>query len=630
MPGTFRARRRRLAWLLLPCLVSACAVAGEPPPAAEPNAVTVANVDASVTADALRGLPFDAFLEASFEALVRRSPERVTTLEMADELGMRNDRLDDLSAGAVRETQALQRSVLEILRTYDRGALSVEDRLSYDVYAWSLDDAVRGQPFAEHDYPITHCRVGHHYGLLRLLTELHPLRSAADAEDYVSRIEQVDGQVRALLDGMERRRAAGVVPPRFVIEKSQDVLSSYVGTRSRHASEVDVTRLSLYTRFEDALAGIPDLTGQERTALLQRARTAIETAFVPAYLDQLGYLDRLADEANDDAGVWKLPDGRAYYDYLLQSYTTTDRTAEEIHAAGRREVARVEAEMRAAFAELGYPPDRPLAELVARAVEEAGSLPMGTPAERDAVIRAWETLVAEAEARVAPAFVRRPEAPLEVVGGLGGEYYVPGSADGDRPCEFHVGQSAQSQPRYLMRTVVSHEAVPGHHYQIALAGELGLPRFRADIRLPAYTEGWALYAEGLAWERGFYADDPYGDIGRLLCQLLRAARLVVDTGIHAQQWTREEARAYMNETVGARPGTFDDEIDRTIVAPALATANEVGAMEIRALRARAREALGDDFSLGEFHDAVIGHGSLPIGLLRAVVDDYIAAAATDG
>jgi uncharacterized protein (DUF885 family) len=576
----------------------------------------------------LHGLAFGSFLAASYDVLLARSPEQVTALGVADRLGMRNDRLDDLSESYVRETRDLEQSVLAMLRGYDRAALSPDEQLSYDIYEWYLDDRGRGQRFADYDYPMTQCRLGRHARLVSLLTEAHPMNTPRDAEDYVSRLGQVDKQVSQLLAGVERRARAGVVLPRFIVARIQDVLTEYLGTASRDPAGIDPASLSVYTTFSEKVEGIAGLNDTQRASLRQRALAAIASSFVPAYLAELEYLDRVAGVATDDAGVWKFPDGDAYYAYRLRSQTTTDLTPEAVHDLGLREVARIQSELRTAFTELGYPQELELADLVKRAVEAAGFLPMATQADADAVIHAWEALVDEADERLGPAFGLKPAARVVVVGGLGGEFYAPASVDSSDPCEFHVGVAAPSQAKYMMRTIAYHEAVPGHHYQIGLARELDLPQLRREIPFTAFTEGWAVYAERLAWETGLYDGDPYGNIGRLLCDLLRAARLVTDTGIHARHWTRDQARDYMNRTVGSPPGTYDEEVDRFIVAPAVAIGNEVALLRILDLRDRARAALGDEFDLKGFHDAVIGHGSLPLEILDGVVDDYIGHATT--
>ncbi len=206
---------------------------------------------------------------------------------------------------------------------------------------------------------------------------------------------------------------------------------------------------------------------------------------------------------------------------------------------------------------------------------------------------------------------------------------MPGAPDGSRPGSYHVSLGGQWRPRYSMPTVAYHETAPGHHFQIAIAQGLDLPFPRRDIRFTAYTEGWAMYAERLASELGLYDDDPYGNLGRLQYELLRAVRLVTDTGIHAMRWSREQAQAYMDQALGAQPGRFSYEVDRYVVLPGQATAYKIGMLKILELRQRAMDRLGDDFDMKQFHDVVLGSGSLPLGLLERVVDDYIESVTGD-
>jgi uncharacterized protein (DUF885 family) len=249
-----------------------------------------------------------------------------------------------------------------------------------------------------------------------------------------------------------------------------------------------------------------------------------------------------------------------------------------------------------------------------------------TQSGKDQLVNAYEAILYEVSQRLDAAFDIRPSGKVVVIaetasGGV--SYYVPASADGSRPGVFHAGVGGSWAPKYSMPTVAYHEAIPGHHFQIALAQEMDLPLFRNDIVLNGYAEGWALYAEQLAWELGLYEDNPYGNIGRLQLELLRAVRLVTDTGIHAKKWTREEAKAYMNKVLGLH--AFSGEVDRYIVLPAQATGYKVGMVKILELRQKAIDQLGDQFDLKEFHSVILGNGSLPLDILEQVVQDYIDA-----
>jgi poly(3-hydroxybutyrate) depolymerase len=260
-----------------------------------------------------------------------------------------------------------------------------------------------------------------------------------------------------------------------------------------------------------------------------------------------------------------------------------------------------------------------------RAVDEAGYYRISTQQGKDRYIADIEALVEAADRAAAELFDLRPQGEVIVIGGQTGGYYVPGAPDGTRPGSYHVSLVGDWRPRYSMPTIAYHEAIPGHHFQIALAQEMDLPLFQTDVVFNAYAEGWAMYAERLAWELGLYDDDPYGNLGRLQYELLRAVRLVTDTGIHAMGWTRDEARAYMDEAIGAPPGRFSHEVDRYIVLPAQATGYKIGLIKMLELRQRAMDQLGDQFDIKEFHNVVLGHGSVPLDILERVVQGYIDA-----
>jgi uncharacterized protein (DUF885 family) len=303
---------------------------------------------------------------------------------------------------------------------------------------------------------------------------------------------------------------------------------------------------------------------------------------------------------------------------MLRKETSTNLTPDQVHELGLAEVERIQAELRAVFDELGYPQDRPVGELIGRALDEGGALPTSH------VVGAYEEIIAEMEQRVEEVLDLRPAAGVVVIGELsfggGGGYYTDGSADGTRPGAFHAGIAGQTVPKARMPTIAYHEAVPGHHTQIALAQELDLPTFRNFTVFNGHAEGWALYAERLAWELGMYEDDPYGNVGRLRLELLRAVRLVVDTGLHAKGWSRQQGVAYMMENVGG----WTHEVDRYVVWPGQAAGYKVGMVKILELRQRAMNQLGDSFDIKEFHNVVIGNGSLPLDVLERLVDEYIA------
>lgn len=568
-------------------------------------------------AASLKSLPIEEFFDESYMQLILRSPETMTNLGLSERYGMRNDRLDDLSLAFIQETQALEQAILDLLRTYDRDSLTPDVQVSYDVYEWYLDNQVRGHEFMFHNYPFHHFYGSYHLKLIELFNNLHPLNSRQDLEDYITRLSLVDAQVNQLLEGMRRREEMGVVLPRFIVDLTKSELIQYLGTNKLELASVDSYQLDVYTSFKRALDNMEELSDEEKQAFLDQAIDAIQTSYVPAFFKLFTYLNEVTPIATNDAGVWKLPNGEDYYTYLLRKETSTNLTPAEVHALGLAEVARIQVELRAALTELGYAEDGDLRSLMGAVASDAGYV---SGAEMLAVTKA---MLDEAELKMEEIFTLHPKTELVVAGtSIPPASYEPGSLDGSRPGEFRIPVGAGNLPRYSLATIAYHEAIPGHYYQIETAREMGLPLFRTEILFNAYIEGWALYAERLAWDVGLYENNPYGNIGRLQYELFRAVRLVVDTGIHALGWSRDEALAYSAEVMGS-PSSY--EVDRFVVTPAQATGYTIGMIEILALRQKAMEQLGDQFDFSEFHRVLIGNGAMPLEILERVVDDYLEA-----
>ncbi|MBU7022867.1 MAG: DUF885 domain-containing protein, partial [Theionarchaea archaeon] len=513
--------------------------------------VQTSTVD-NVVAD-LKGLPIDGFFDESFKQLLLRYPEWVTALGISEELGLRNDTLNNLSDEYIRETQDLESAILGLLREYDRSLLTKDQQISYDAYEWYLDDLVRGHEFMYYNYPMHQFLLSYHDELVRLFTEYHTLTDKEDCENYVARLSSVDTQVEQLLEGMKKREELGIVPPTFIVRMTREMLAGFLGSSSKDPSTINGKSILFYTHLADKVEEI-DLSQEEKDALLEEAQKAIEESVLPAYVDLLAYIEYLETVATSDAGVWKFPEGDEYYQYMLRHETSTELTPEEIHQMGLEEVDRIQQEMREVFDQLGYPQDVSISSLIERAIREGGFINAYNQSGKDEVIETYEDLLDEVNQRLDEVFDVRPAAGLIVVGetgyGGGGGYYVQASRDGSRPGAFHTGIGNSMVPKYRMPTIAYHEAIPGHYFQISIAQEMDLPLFRSEIINNGYAEGWAVYAERLAYELGLYEDDPYGNIGRLHLELLRAVRLVTDTGIHYKKWTREEAKTYMKRIMG--------------------------------------------------------------------------------
>ena len=574
----------------------------------------------------LKGLPIDEFFEESYKQLLLRDPQKLTERGISKTYGLRNDQLTNMSDAYIHETQKLEAGILELLRKYKRESLTVVQKVSYDVYEWYLDDLVRSHTFMYYTYPLHHFLGSYHDELVRFFTEFHTIADKQDAEDYITRLSQVGTQVDQVLEGLKIRETKGIIPPTYIIEITEKVITKYLHGGSEDTEAIDGSLISLYTVFEENLNKI-NVTAEEKEEFLDRARKEIELSFIPAFLRLLDYVEHLGSCATDEAGVWKFPRGDEYYQYVLRKETSTDLTPEEIHNMGLKEVLRVQREMRHIFDELQYPQDEGLTGLIERAVKEGGTYDTSTQSGKDQVVKAYEDMLREADERLKAVIALRPRAQLRVVGetqfGGGGGYYISGSLDGSRPGVFHTGVGGSFVYKCMMPSIAYHEGIPGHHFQAAVARELDLPLFRNVVFFNGYSEGWALYAERLAWELGLYKGNPYGNLARLQLELLRAVRLVVDTGIHAMKWTRERAAHYMTEVLGSEAAAH--EVDRFIVWPGQATGYMVGMLKILELREKAIRELGDHFDIKDFHGIILGNGRVPLTILEKMVNEYIDA-----
>ena len=558
----------------------------------------------------VNGVTFADFLEVSYTKLGLRYPEYMTELGIADVLGIGNDKLDDLSDAYIRDTQQLEREIYAALIAYNRQDLSESKQRSYDIYKWWLEDLLEAQEYMYNDYPLSQFIFSVHNSTVHFFTEIHPITDYRDAEDYITRLSQVDDKFLAVLDGLKLREERGVILPKFLIQWTLRDLNSMANADARFTP--------YYQTFSDKVKALDSLSDTDKKALVDAAEDMIIEAVLPAYKALADYYTNLQSVANNDAGVWKFTDGEKYYAYMLKHFTTTDLSAEEINQLGLQEVERIESEMREIFIDLGYPENASIPALFERVGQDSGYL------SGNDILRGYESLIEEANARARESFDLLPSSDVVVIEDEFGGYYVAPALDGSRPGAFYASASG-NEPKFAMPTLAYHEAVPGHHFQIAIAQELDLPSFRQESQFTAYTEGWALYAEYLAWELGLYEDDPYGNLGRLQAEMFRAVRLVVDTAIHSKGWTFDQAVEYMVEHTGQPERMVQYQIARYIVWPGQAVSYKIGMLKIMALRQRAQDALGAEFDIRKFHNVILGEGAVPLAILEQIVDEYIAA-----
>ncbi|MBM3289718.1 MAG: DUF885 domain-containing protein [Candidatus Hydrogenedentes bacterium] len=571
----------------------------------------------------------DVFYERVFIEFVLRNPELLTDLRLLEPYGVtgHNAKLTDASPAFDEWTWEKSRRDLDTLHRYDRAALSPDRQLSYDVLEWFLDDSVRAKPFLYYTYPVNQM-FGVQNDLPTFMVMKHEVHTAHEADQYIARLEKFREKFDQTIEGLALREKQGVLPPKFVLAK---VFEEMAGFKAKPPNEN-----LLYTSFKEKLDKAGVISGDEKEVLLDRAEAAIRDVVYPAYDTLAAKLTDMQSRATDDDGVWKFPDGDPFYAYALRSQTTTDMTPEQVHTLGLAEVERITAEMKGILDGLGRG-----GESVGETMRELQRDPQFHYADSDEgraqCIAEYQAIIDEINGGLGDAFDLRPKVGVEVrrvpefrEKGSAGAYYEPPSLDGSRPGVFFANLRAMDEiAKWGMRTLAYHEAVPGHHFQLAIQQQVEGPTFRRVLPFTAYTEGWALYAERLAWELGF-EKDPYANLGRLQAELFRAVRLVVDTGVHYKRWPRQQAIDYMIAHTGMGQQEVTAEIERYIVMPGQACAYKIGMMKILDLREKARRELGGKFALKEFHNAVIGNGSLPLEVLEQVVDRYIAARQAKG
>ncbi|MDJ0813648.1 MAG: DUF885 domain-containing protein [Woeseiaceae bacterium] len=579
---------------------------GQPPP---PPAAGTPGAD-QLAAD-LQGLSLDDFYRVSIEALVRRSPETIIWRSLDDDYPLAVAQLDNLSDEYQRDTFAMYRVALDALRGYDRSILDADGQLNYDIYEWYLQDVANGLPFIYHGFVATYGIFGTQRGTEQLFTEVHPLETLQDAENYVTRLGLVETKFRQLAEHVARQRQNGIVEPALTLQIAIDQVSAM--------AQMAAAQSPYYREIADRIGSIPGITQAQRDDLLGRALAAVDGSVRRGYQDLLETMNNVASAAPAQIGVGQYPSGAQYYRHVLRHHTTTDMTPAEIHQLGLDELVRIHAEMRVIFDQLGYPQNETLPQLFSRVAADGGIIPAAN------VQATYEAIIELAEQEAPAAFDIFPSSDVIVIGDpAGGGYYIGPSKDGTRPGAFYAGTS-YDQPWFPMRSLAYHETIPGHHTQIAIAMDQDLPMIRQVPRSTGFIEGWALYTERLAWELGWH-DDPYSDLGRLQYEALRAARLVMDTGIHDLGWSFDQAVQFNRDNVGASVGASQYASARYSVYPGQATAYLVGMLQILDERQRAMDALGPQFDLKAFHRALLTNGSVPLEFLDDVVDRYIAEA----
>ena len=589
-----------------------------------PRFLPVALGLAAVTAVAQRTLPtqdlittkpsFDQWADVFSAEWMRANPTAATITQYFT--GAEQDALDRKLTPFTKEARAVRMAMalrgLGDLAKFDHARFDGQERISAAILEWQLKEIVSGEPFNDYNFVFNQFG-GLHVRLVNFLSQTHPIRNKRDIENYLVRLELVAGQMDEGVTQAKEAAARGFLMPDFITKSALGQFDRFLA--SEPAKNVLVVSL------DERAARLKDVTAEERAALVAAAGKTVATSIIPAFQRARALLQAQLPLTNDHAGLCWLPGGDAAYANALRRNTTTDLTPRQIHEIGLKEVARIEGVMDGLLKQLGYQ-DGSIKERVAKL--EAGLQPPAEPDPRPMLLKRYEDILADAVKRADLLFDVRPQAPCVVkrepafTEKTAAAHYNAPARDGSRPGTFWAPLPGPFE-MIGMRTLVYHEAIPGHHFQIALQQEMtSLPRFRQDRVFggaTAHSEGWALYAENLAAESGWYDGDIVGHLGQLDDELFRARRLVVDTGLHALKWTRQQAIDY---------GIKASEVERYVVNPGQACAYKIGMLKILELRAKAQAALGAKFSLKEFHNTVLRAGNMPLAVLEQVIDDWIA------
>jgi len=561
---------------------------------------------------------------------VMDSPETLSSLRVLEPLGIdgHNAKLDDASMEAGDKMMAQIQETYNTLLSYDDADLDPADKMSKDVMASLLEVVVESQRFRFHNYPVNQL-FGVQSNFPSFMESTHQINNLGDAEDYISRLQAVDTKFNQILDGLKHREQLGILPPQFVVTKVLAEMREFIAT----PAEEGILMQSLLDKMEKA-----QLDSDKQNQLAQTAKQVIDEQVYPAYQKLIDYFVQLDKKVEFNRGVWSLPDGDDFYATALKLFTTTDATAEEIHQYGLSEVDRIQAEILAVLKQEGWDVSMGFTQSISHLSNSEQFYFSDTEEGRMQILAGYEEILTDIVPSLAQQFHNVPKAEVEVQRipefkekTSPGAYYQGPAMDGSRPGVFYANlYDIKATPKYGMQTLAYHEGIPGHHFQIAIQQEQkDLPFFRRLIPFTAYSEGWALYAERLAYEMGLYEGKPYGNIGRLQAELFRAVRLVVDTGIHAQRWSREQAIDYMLKNTGMAESDVVAEIERYFVMPGQATAYKMGMRHILMLRDRAQQELGDDFDIRDFHRVILTNGAVPLTILEQLVDEYIKASQTD-
>jgi uncharacterized protein (DUF885 family) len=565
-----------------------------------------------------------ALFDGFFEERLDNSPRAVTSLGL--DKGARaaaKSKLDDASLAALAKDKARNADQLRRLQAIDRTRLSDKDKPNYDAVLFTAENNALadarfnyGGEGAGEPYVLSQL-TGAYQDIPDFLDSQHTIETKADADAYLARLEAFAAVMDQELERARHDVGLGVIPPDFVVERT---LAQMRGLKTDPAASPLVS--SVVRRARDkGIAG--DYAGPAARIYAEKVMPALDR--------QIAHMASLQGKANHDAGCWRLPEGEEYYRLSLKNATTTTLSPDEIHELGLEQARQLSERADVLLKSKGYTQGS-VGERIAALFKAPDQLYPNTDEAKVQLIADLNTLVKAMQPRLPQAFGTLPKAPVEIrrvpkfiEAGAPGGYYNRPALDGSRPGIYWINlRDSAENPKWTLKTLTYHEAIPGHHLQRSLQQEADLPMLRRIAGFPAYSEGWALYSEELAKEMGVYEGDPLGELGMLQAALFRSARLVVDTGLHAKRWSREKAIETMSSIDGSPASSAATEIERYCVWPGQACSYMVGKLTWLRIRAKAKAALGERFDIRQFHDAALLSGAMPLTVLESVIDQYVA------
>ena len=613
---------KNVSCIAVAAALSACAVSPSAGGGSEANSASTA---IEATAEQSESERINIWFDETFDGFVARSPISLTYLGSKEGYG----EWDDVSPEFEKETYELNLAALDEMKAnFDFEKLDAATQLSWRLFEYNVEQEKAGWPFRDHWYTFSAFR-GPHSTTPAFMINQHQVGSVEDANAYISRLEGWKDYFAQEQANAQRQFAAGIAPPVWSYPKMIATSRNIIKGAPFDDSQKPSTLLTDFSSKVEAL----EISDDDKADLINQAKEALQTSVKPAYESLIAMFETQGKLASDPDGAWKLPDGEAYYAYQLKQMTTTDMSADEVHQLGLDEVARIHGEMNAIKDAVGF--EGSLQDFFVYMREDPdGKFTYDNDDEgRARYLAEAVEMIDTMKARLDELFIVKPKAELLVKRveafrekSAGKAFYQRPAPDGSRPGIYYANlYDMANMPTYQMEALAYHEGIPGHHMQIAIAQELeNVPKFRKFGGFTAYIEGWGLYSEYIPKEMGFY-EDPYSDFGRLAMELWRAARLVVDTGLHDKKWSREEAIAYLLENTPNPEGDCTNAVERYIVMPGQATAYKIGMNRILELRADAAQRLGENFDIRGFHDVVLKDGAVPLSILEENVEAWIVA-----